>query len=65
MERRKYIDYKTILKHIFYKLAPTLRPRTVTTDFEAALQKAFLSVLPSTDVKGCYFHYTQVKILRI
>jgi len=64
MEQKKYLDYKAILEYIFNKLAPSLRPRIVMTDFECALQKAFLTVLPSADVKGCYFHYSQVIIIR-
>jgi len=63
MEQRKYSDYKAILEYIFNKLAPSLRPRIVMTDFECALQKAFLTVLPFADVKGCYFHYSQVIII--
>jgi len=63
-KQRKYSDYTAILKYIFNKLASSLRPRIVMTDFESALQKVFLIVLPSVDMKGCYFHYSQVIIIR-
>ena len=62
MDRRKYIDYKPILQYIFKEIVPELRPQSVMTDFEAALQKAFLNIFPFADVKGCYFHYSQVFI---
>lgn len=60
MESRKYFDYMPILKYIFNEIALILRPKTIMTDFEIALQKAFMTVLSSADVKECYFHYSQI-----
>lgn len=41
------------------ELAPTLNPRSITTDFERAAKNAFKAVFPDTSQHGCLFHFGQ------
>lgn len=48
-----YTDlFKYIENHVFQ-----LQPAQVMTDWESALRLAINNVYPSTDIKGCWFHY--------
>ena len=38
------------------QLSPYL-PQVILTDFEVAIQNAFLHCFPNIELKGCYFHF--------
>ncbi|CAI6360474.1 unnamed protein product [Macrosiphum euphorbiae] len=46
-------------------LFPSIIPNCVMTDFETALQNAFLTVYPETVAHGCWFHYVQALIKNV
>ena len=49
-------------KKLFLKLKslePTLSPNTIMTDFERAAINAFRTVFPNSDVRSCFFHFSQ------
>ncbi len=51
--------YVTMLTALRLATGTVWSPRAVVSDFELALQNAFLLVFPNTQVWGCYFHFTQ------
>ncbi|KAK3732870.1 hypothetical protein QZH41_011442, partial [Actinostola sp. cb2023] len=53
---RKKKDYKKVLKEILKALPTT---PLVTLDFEHAMWAALRSVLPTVQLQGCVFHWTQ------
>ena len=58
MSGRKKRDYQGVLNHIRNLLQET-SVKTVIIDFEAAMWKAFPTVFPDVEVRGCCFHWTQ------
>lgn len=49
----------TRLLRAMKNLEPLLSPRTVTTDYEKAMNNAFRTEFPNARLKGCFFHFTQ------
>lgn len=45
--------------HKIRSLAPNFDPKTVHTDYEAGLKKAFSSVFNGITISGCHFHMAQ------
>ena len=50
---------KLIIKPLGSPLEPYL-PNTALTDFELAIQNAFVHCFPLIKIKGCFFHFKQV-----
>jgi len=59
MAGKKANDYQAILCYMKEHF-PNWEPQTVVTDYEAGLRKAFKEVFPDTEIRGCFFHYSQV-----
>jgi hypothetical protein len=56
-------QYRQIFQHIIHRVRTVCHrrwaPATVICDFEIGLITALETELPSTRIRGCYFHYTQ------
>ena len=57
--RATYNLFFTLLKEVLQNLGITLRPGNVLVGFEMALLQSVQLHFPDTDVKGCYFHFSQ------
>ena len=54
---RSAADYTAVLEKILEKIPG--RPSVIMSDFEAALHSSVLQLLPTTEHKGCCFHWCQ------
>ncbi|XP_060078201.1 uncharacterized protein LOC132557697 [Ylistrum balloti] len=54
-----YTRFFTLLKTFMADNHLPMSPDTVFVDFETAVHNAIRTVFPGTDIKGCFFHYTQ------
>lgn len=52
------MTYSSILEQLKEK-EPLLNPQQVMIDFEAAAIRAISNEFPETEVRGCFFHFTQ------
>jgi hypothetical protein len=62
MERRREKDYAQVwktLKVAGRKLGYTFKWETMMIDFELAVLNTFKDAFPTTQVKGCLFHFGQ------
>ena len=60
MSGRRAADYMAVIHQLLDLLPEASCIQTVTADFEGALWQAVHTVLPTVQVHGCLFHYTQV-----
>lgn len=58
MESRCSASYKQVFSYIEANLIQ-LKPERIHSDYEAALLKALRIVYPSSNLVGCWFHYSQ------
>ena len=49
------------LLQVVKRLAPGFNPNSVMLDFEMANIQAIKDVCPDTHLRGCFFHFGQVK----
>ena len=56
---RKTHDYKDVLRAVIGLLPSEPRVKRVVIDFERAMWKGFVSVMPEVELKGCAFHWSQ------
>lgn len=61
MDQRNIAAYVGVINHFKERTAPTLLPAIIMTGFEAAMQTAFRTAYPNAEVKGCFFHFSQVR----
>ncbi|XP_060065972.1 uncharacterized protein LOC132546279 [Ylistrum balloti] len=54
-----YTRFFTLLKTAMADLHLPMTPATVFVDFETAVHNAIRTVFPGTEIKGCFFHFTQ------
>ena len=59
MTKRNNAAYEALLTAV--REGVGLQPKTIITDYEAALQKAAKTIFPEANLVGCLFHYCQVK----
>ena len=59
MSGRKTHDYKDVLRAVIALLPSEPRVKRVVIDFEPAMWKGFVSVMPEVKLKGCAFHWSQ------
>ena len=59
MSGRKTHDYKDVLCAVIALLPSEPRVKRVVIDFERAMWKCFVSVMPEVELKGCAFHWSQ------
>ena len=59
MSGRKTHDYKDVLRGVIGLLPSEPRVKRVVIDFERAMWKGFVSVMPEVELKGCAFHWSQ------
>ncbi|KAI0231478.1 hypothetical protein LSAT2_018176, partial [Lamellibrachia satsuma] len=59
MSGRKTQDYKDVLRAVVALLPSEPRVKRVVIDFERAMWKGFVSVMPEVKLKGCAFHWSQ------
>ena len=57
--RAVYLRALEIIKQKSEDLGYTLAPAEVLTDFELAIIQAVELTFPTTEVKGCFFHFAQ------
>ncbi|XP_048258592.1 uncharacterized protein LOC125384153 [Haliotis rufescens] len=59
-QRSTYVRLLQKLKETVLQItgAP-LQPQVIQTDFEVAVMRDVEEELPGTDIRGCFFHYTQ------
>jgi len=62
MSGHRAADYMAILRKLLDLLPETACVQTVTADFEGTLWQAVRTVLPSIQLHGCLFLYTQVHL---
>lgn len=43
---------------------PNWNPNKILIDFEKAVINSIQTILPNTEIKGCYFHFTQALVKR-
>lgn len=60
MERRTRALYDAIFDHIS-RTFHTFINRTIITDYEAALVASLRASFPEASIKGCFFHFCQVR----
>jgi len=60
MSGRRAADYASVFRQLLDLLHETPCVQSVTADFEGALWQAVRNVLPSAQLHGCLFHFTQV-----
>ena len=53
--------YDSVFQMIKEVLPEEVVPDIVLTDFESALQGALSAIFPTASVRGCWFHYSQVR----
>ncbi len=58
MPNRRENTYERVFEAI-KNLEPSLNPDSIMTDFEKAAINAFTSSFPSSNQRGCFFHFTQ------
>lgn len=56
-------SYTTMFRLIKSQI-PNWNPNRIVIDFERAVIKSIQIVLPKTEIKGCYFHFTQALVKR-
>ena len=59
MSGRKTQDYKDVLRAVIALLPSEPCVKRVVIDFERAMWKGFVSVMPEVELKGCAFHWSQ------
>lgn len=59
MSSRRRPDYSKVLKAILDVLPAVPAVQEIVADFEASVWRAVSSVLPTTTMRGCVFHWTQ------
>ena len=52
--------YDGVYEKLRELLPDAVKPDTIITDYEEALQAGLQAVFPEADVRGCWFHYAQV-----
>jgi len=55
---RTAVTYKRIFEQL-KTLQPGLAPNSIMTDYESALLKSFTEAFPTTERRGCFFHFRQ------
>ena len=60
MSGRRTADYAAVLRAVLAVLPAAPAVQRVVADFEAALWQAVRAVMPTVQIKGCLFHFTQV-----
>jgi hypothetical protein len=58
LENKDEVTYTTLLEAL-KELEPTLKPVSVTVDFERAEHNAFEAAFPGVQLRGCLFHFAQ------
>ena len=61
MSGRRACDYAAVFARILDVLPGVAAVKRVVADFEAATWQAVRTLLPNVEVKGCLFHFTQVR----
>ena len=54
-----------MIKHTIGKLGSQIKMKTLMSDFETAIQTAAQKAFPWVELRGCRFHYAQVKYLNL
>ena len=52
--------YRAVFQKIKEILPDSVKPDTVMSDFETALQDGLKDIFPDANVTGCWFHFSQV-----
>ncbi len=60
-----YTAMITAIKSICHDNGYNVKPKSVLSDFEPALQDAFALAFDNISIKGCWFHYVQCIVRRI
>ena len=58
MPNRRESSYERVFEAL-KNLEPSLNPDSIMTDFERAAMNAFNSSFPSSNQRGCFFHFSQ------
>ena len=65
MSSRKKKDYRKVLTAVLELLPSVPRCRRIVIDFERALWRAFQSLMPQCELKGCVFYWNQAVWRRV
>ncbi|XP_022831335.1 uncharacterized protein LOC111359874 [Spodoptera litura] len=60
---KKEKTYTTMFRLIKAQI-PNWNPKKIVIDFEKAVMNSIQTVLPNTEIKGCYFHFCQALVKR-
>ncbi|KAF9409274.1 hypothetical protein HW555_011309 [Spodoptera exigua] len=60
---KKEKTYTTMFRLIKAQI-PNWNPKKILIDFEKAVMNSIQTVLPNTEIKGCYFHFCQALVKR-
>lgn len=60
MAKRTVSAYRDVF-HKVMEVCPQWKPKNIMCDFESALHSALREVFPEVIVKGCWFHFAQVR----
>ena len=58
-QKREELDYRKIVKTVLSLLKNQTAVEEIVTDFERAVWRTFIDLLPDVKVLGCAFHFTQ------
>ncbi|CAN7984259.1 unnamed protein product [Ixodes pacificus] len=59
LTRKNYPTYTPALSALIGECGGVCEPSTIIVDYELAAINAFKTVLPTSDVRGCFFHLSQ------
>ena len=54
--------YDGVYEKLKELLPDTVKPTTLISDYEKALQDGLQAIFPDAELHGCWFHFSQVKM---